>query len=107
MTGRLWSGTSVGTSPSRPWAAVPGWSGGQSLVREQRTIDEYFSPQSKGKKEDDITKYYFYFAFENSLCKDYISEKVFRALEVGRNVSIYVSHTAQSDVDGAGGVRRC
>ena len=31
-----------------------------------------------------MNKYYFYFAFENSKCKDYISEKVYRALQVIR-----------------------
>ena len=38
--------------------------------------------KNKDSNEDDVSKYYFYFAFENSICKDYISEKVFRALEV-------------------------
>ena len=32
--------------------------------------------------EDDLDKYYFYLAFENSKCKDYITEKFFRGLEV-------------------------
>ena len=43
-----------------------------------------FFVQNSSKAEDDVNKYYFYFAFENSKCKDYISEKVYRALQVIR-----------------------
>lgn len=32
--------------------------------------------------EEDLDKYYFYLAFENSKCKDYITEKFFRGLQV-------------------------
>ena len=42
-------------------------------------------PQVLGQEsdtEDDLDKYYFYLAFENSKCKDYITEKFFRGLEV-------------------------
>jgi len=35
----------------------------------------------KSGKNDDIGQYYFYLAFENSKCKDYASEKFFRAMK--------------------------
>ena len=33
-------------------------------------------------EEDDFGKFYFYLAFENSICNDYVTEKFFRGLQV-------------------------
>ena len=33
-------------------------------------------------KDEDLSKYYFYLAFENSRCKDYVTEKFFRGMQV-------------------------
>jgi len=32
-------------------------------------------------KDEDLSKYYFYLAFENSRCKDYVTEKFFRGMQ--------------------------
>ena len=51
------------------------------------TIDIYGKCSENGQrltKETEVTllqEYKFYLAFENSLCKDYITEKFFKALE--------------------------
>ena len=47
--------------------------------------------------DDEMNQYHFYLAFENSFCKDYISEKFFKMYEAGTNVVPVVRGGADYD----------
>ena len=80
-TGKNSSSRSPTTSTSQSLANVLTTRSGRVVVRVFYWEPFYFQTRTN-EAEDDVNKYYFYFAFENSKCKDYISEKVFRALQV-------------------------
>ncbi|XP_055334689.1 alpha-(1,3)-fucosyltransferase C-like [Paramacrobiotus metropolitanus] len=61
-----------------------------AMLKEHMPVDVYGAcgdiqcPRSTQKDCDALIKQYkFYFAFENSICKDYISEKIIRAFDAG------------------------